>query len=195
MYKIKRLTQEADLAVFERSYISSFSERSKEAKRKLKCEELRSSHSVFAVYKGRKIVAGFVLNLFPKRCLEDFSKTDQRDIVAKLGEENVCELVGIWKDAGEKSAAATLFMWGGIIYKTLAVGRPYIFGCSRSEKVGREYYFRADLQLVPNPHSDLVVFYYTRKQFFMTFVNSLLSFAKKKSKKKQKLAKLNSVEA
>lgn len=180
MFRVKKLTTDSELLFFADCYLHSFSERSKAAKRPLRMEELKFSNHVFAIYKREQIVAGFIVNNFPNRCLEEFSLDEQAQIVNKLGKENVCELVGIWKDARQKGAATTLFMWAAIIYKTLVVGKPYIFGCSRSEKVGKEYYYQADLQLIPNPHSELVVFYYTRKQFFMTFINSLVSFAKKK---------------
>jgi hypothetical protein len=186
MYSFKRISNETDLNLFREGYVHSFSERAKVAKRELKLEELKVSNYIYALYKNNKMVAGFILNYSPKRCLEEFSPTERKEIITNLGEDKVCELVAIWKCKKERSAITTLLMWTLIIFKTMTLGRPYIFGCNRSDKVGKTYYYQADYTVIPNPQSELTVFYYTRKQFMMTFFNSLFSFLKKKGIKTNK---------
>ncbi len=188
MYSIKKIETLEELEIFKSSYAESFASRSYIAKRELKNEELATSSQVLAIYKHNEMFAGFILNYYPKRCLEEFTKEEQEKIVASLGEKNICELVGIWKKSSEKNPLSTIFMWIVIISKTLMLGRSYIFGCNRSEKVGQEYYYKDDMQVIPNKYSNLLVFYYTRRQFFMTFVKSLFSFLKKKKKTSHKNA-------
>lgn len=184
MYSLKSLTNELDLEVFRASYEASFSQRSKVAKRAFSSEELKSADKVFALYFKNKMIAGFVLNYHPSRCLESFSSQAQEEIVSKLGHQNVCELVGIWKSQSAKGPATTIVMWTHIITETLKLGKPYIFGCNRSEKIGSNYYYQANYQLVSTPGDELAVFYYTRKQFLVTFFNSLFKFINKKSSTK-----------
>ena len=180
MHTLKILLSDNDLENFKNSYAASFSERSKIAKREFQLDELRSQVFVYGLFNKDKMIAGFILNFNPNRCLSTVNENTRNEVIEKLGKNNVCELIGIWKNRNEKSILTTISMWTHILTKTLGLGKPFIFGCNRSPKVGSEYYYQSEYQVVPNCDSELVVFYYTRKQFLMTFLSSLFNFLNKK---------------
>lgn len=187
-YQLKRMTNEEEFQSFVNAYSLSFKDRSRVAKRELTVTEMRHSDYVWGLFKGKKIIAGFVLNYNPNRCLQEFSIQERALILSDFNLNEICELVAIFKLPSEKRLFATLALWINVIFKTLSLRRKYIFGCNRSIKIGSDYYYKSDLQFIPNPNSDLQIFYYTRKQFLMTFVNSLKSFVNKKILKKNKVS-------
>jgi hypothetical protein len=173
------LNDDEKLEAFAKGYVNSFAKRGFVARREIPLEELRQFTQVYGIYRGEKMVAGFALNYYPRRCFEGVPDDRRVQILAELGgESQVCELVAIWKSDEMRSPWFTPVMWMHIMSRTLEMDRRYIFGSNRNQKVASSRYYSIQPRVVyaAKTQERLDVFYYTRLQFVGTYFASLFGF-------------------
>lgn len=171
------LKQPREFEDFSSRYMASFGGKKLHPKQAVSVDHLVNCKRVMGVYKKGELVAGFVINDYPRRSLEYVSPPDRESIIQDLGGENqVCELVAIWRSNSISKFSFICKVWSKIVFDTLAQKRPFIFGCAyKGHGMKKTYYLMKPKTVCEGKDSnDLNAFYFTRKQFLWTFLLSLI---------------------
>lgn len=175
-YKLKKISTIEQTQNFIDGFAQAYSTKKLKNKHSLKVETLMQYNYVFGIFKKDILLAGFIVNLYPQRCFEDLSTDQQNRVVQDLGSSSrVSEVVAIWKGR----SLSRFILWFYVTFATLVYGRKYIFGCAYKGHGMTKNYYLLSPKLVKSGQAsdDLEVFYYTRIQFFLSFIFGAINAA------------------
>lgn len=168
LIKLKKLKSKEEIQSFIDGYNKAYSTKKIVNKQSLILENLMEYDYLFGIYKDGKLQGGFIVNKYPKRCLDSFNNEEQKNILVNIGEnKDISEVVAIWKN----SNISRFVLWAYTTLATLFYGEKYIFGCAyKGHGMTKNYYFLSpEFVKYGIKEDDLEVFYYTRIQFFLSF--------------------------
>lgn len=168
---IRKLETENEMKQYSEGYWDAFNGRITRSVHPIDPQILLKKYDrVMGVFKGDRMVGGFIVNLYPHRCFDGLTKEQIEFHTAKLGGIDQCgELVAIWKVKEFKSFSSKV--WPRIIIESLRLGKKNIFGSVYTSNKIKDTYS------VLNPHhvttvgdsKPLEIFYYERYRIVGTF--------------------------
>ena len=171
----RRLTTESEFKEFTERYKESCLKRKLILNFEPNQKEFQICDNVIGIYRDNELCAGYVINDFPMRSLQNITEKEQEKIIENI-KGSICEIVSIWHTPSVTRLEFGLQIWPLIVWDTVSQNREYIFGCSMNGHglKGLYTFFGPRIVVHGERDDDLVAFYFGRKKFVFTFIAAFL---------------------